>query len=215
MPADGKKGITVKVDAELHAQVKQYLEDHDMTMAEFVTMALTNELHPKFNVKEEKNMGNMRTLAFQVPEDLFQRIKDYLQRNNMTQKEFVIGLIETELEREQTVHEGMGDTQEELGEQEEESEEQEESSREEDFEAGLEENEAESYEGESEDYSDNEDEEESEGHSDDKEEESEDYFDDESESGDYTEDENETDTEEEDVSKDESETEGMEFFMGM
>lgn len=32
-------------------------------------------------------MGNMRTMAFQVPEELFQRIKDYLHRNNMSQKE--------------------------------------------------------------------------------------------------------------------------------
>ena len=44
-------------------------------------------------------MGNMRTLAFQVPEELFQKIKDYLQRNNMTQKQFIIGLIENEIER--------------------------------------------------------------------------------------------------------------------
>lgn len=43
-------------------------------------------------------MGNMRTLAFQVTEELFQKIKDYLQRNNMTQKQFVIGLIENEIE---------------------------------------------------------------------------------------------------------------------
>lgn len=44
----------------------------------------------------------MRTLAFQVPEELFQQIKDYLQRNNMTQKEFVIGLIKTEIDRDLT-----------------------------------------------------------------------------------------------------------------
>ncbi len=44
-------------------------------------------------------MGNMRTLVFRVPEELFQKIKDYLQRNNMTQKQFVIGLIENEIER--------------------------------------------------------------------------------------------------------------------
>lgn len=43
-------------------------------------------------------MEKMRTLAFQVPEDLFQRIKDYLHRNNMTQRQFVIGLIENEIE---------------------------------------------------------------------------------------------------------------------
>ena len=44
-------------------------------------------------------MGNMRTMAFQVPEELFHKIKDYLQRNNMTQKQFVIGLIESEINR--------------------------------------------------------------------------------------------------------------------
>ena len=47
-------------------------------------------------------MSNMRTLAFQVPEELFQQIKDYLLRNNMTQKEFVIGLIKTEIDRDLT-----------------------------------------------------------------------------------------------------------------
>ena len=99
MSTNEKKGITVRIDAELHAEVRQYLEKHEMTMAEFVTLALQDELHPKFNIQEEKNMGNMRTLAFQVPEELFQKIKDYLQRNNMTQKEFVIGLIENEIER--------------------------------------------------------------------------------------------------------------------
>ena len=86
MAADGKKGITVKVDAALHAEITQYLQDHGMTMTEFVTLALQDELHPKIDEKEGKNMEKMRTLAFQVPESLFQRIKDYLHRNNMTQK---------------------------------------------------------------------------------------------------------------------------------
>ena len=102
MSVNEKKGITVKVDAELHAEVRQYLERHGITMAEFVALALEDELHPKFRMKEEKSMGNMRTIAFQVSEDLFQRIKDYLLRNNMTQKEFIIGLIEDELERDLT-----------------------------------------------------------------------------------------------------------------
>ncbi len=78
MSTNEKKGITVKIDAELHAEVRQYLESHEMTMGEFVT------------------------LAFQVPEELFHKIKDYLQRNNMTQKDFVIGLIENEIERDLT-----------------------------------------------------------------------------------------------------------------
>ena len=112
MATEEKKGITVKIDAALHAEVRQYIEQHGMTMAEFVALALENELHPKFQ-QEEKKMENMRTLAFQVPESLFQQIKGYLQRNNMTQKQFVIGLIETELDREQNEREGMDEDQEE------------------------------------------------------------------------------------------------------
>ena len=107
MPNGEKKGITVRIDADLHAEVSQYLRDHGMTMAEFVSLALDDELHPKNQMKEGNNMANTRTIAVQVPEDLFQRIKDYLQRNNMTQRQFLIGLIEDELERDQTERESQ------------------------------------------------------------------------------------------------------------
>ena len=103
--SEEKKGITVKIDAALHAEVRQYLEEHGMTMGEFIALAVDNELHPKMEMTEEKEMGKMRTLAFQVTEELFQKIKQYLLRNNMTQKQFVIGLIEAELDREQTERE--------------------------------------------------------------------------------------------------------------
>lgn len=109
MSTNEKKGVTVKIDAELHAEVKRYIEQHEMTMGDFVALALQDELHPKLNIKEDKNMGNMRTMAFQVPEELFQKIKDYLQRNNMTQKQFVIGLIENEIERDLRQRADMGE----------------------------------------------------------------------------------------------------------
>lgn len=105
MSAEEKKGITVKIDAALHAQVREYLDAHEMTMAEFVTKALDNELHPKNEMKEGAKMANTRTLAIQIPEELFQRIKEYLQRNNMTQRQFLIGLIEDELDRDLTERE--------------------------------------------------------------------------------------------------------------
>ena len=44
-------------------------------------------------------MEKMRAMAFQVPENLFQKIKDYLNRNHMTQKDFVLGLITKEIDR--------------------------------------------------------------------------------------------------------------------
>ena len=46
-----------------------------------------------------------KTLAFQIPEELFNRIKDHLEREKqrtgrkLSQKDFVIGLIERELEK--------------------------------------------------------------------------------------------------------------------
>ena len=109
MPNGEKKGITVRIDADLHAEVSQYLRDHSMTMAEFVSLELDDELHPKTPMKEGSTMANTRTIAVQVPEDLFQRIKEYLQRNNMTQRQFLIGLIEDELERDQTERESEGE----------------------------------------------------------------------------------------------------------
>ena len=47
--------------------------------------------------------GNTRTMAFQIPEELFQRIKAHLERETqrtgrkLTQREFVLNLIEEAL----------------------------------------------------------------------------------------------------------------------
>ena len=99
------RGVTVKIPAELHAEVKAYLEVHGMTMGEFIAQAVDHELHPKIQItQEDKNMERMRTLAFQVPDSLFQRVKAYLGRNHMSQKQFVIGLIEAELEQDEALY---------------------------------------------------------------------------------------------------------------
>lgn len=58
MPNGEKKGITVRIDADLHAEVSQYLRDHSMTMAEFVSLALDDELHPKNQMKEGNTIAS-------------------------------------------------------------------------------------------------------------------------------------------------------------
>lgn len=89
------KGITVKVDADIHNRVKDEQETLELTMSQYITMVL--EEH--FSRKEEKLMdGKMRTMAFQVSEELFQRIKAHLGRSpRLSQRDFVIGLIEQAL----------------------------------------------------------------------------------------------------------------------
>ena len=99
--AEEKKGITVKIDAALHAEIRQFIEQNGMTMADFVSQALYNELHPKIQPQEVKNMDPTRTIACQMPEDMFQRLKDYLHRHGITQKEFVLGLVEAEIKRDE------------------------------------------------------------------------------------------------------------------
>ena len=117
MPTTQTKGITVKIDAALHAEIKAYLEQNEMTMSEFIALAAPDELHPTRQQEVHTMAENTRTLAFQVPESLFLRIKDYLARNHMTQRAFVIGLIEEELDRdEELLHrqeQGQEDTVEE------------------------------------------------------------------------------------------------------
>ena len=43
---------------------------------------------------EKTDMANSRTVAVQVTEDLFSRLKAVLAKNGMKQKDFLIGLIE-------------------------------------------------------------------------------------------------------------------------
>ena len=46
--------------------------------------------------------GKIKTLAFQVSEELFGRIKEHLKKTGLSQKDFVIGLIEQALEEAET-----------------------------------------------------------------------------------------------------------------
>lgn len=112
MPTDGKKNVSFKLDVDLHAEVKAFIEEHGMTTGEFMTLAIENELHPKIEVKEDKSMQNSRTMAFQVSEEFFQRLKAYLKRHNITQKDFVVNLVGKELDRDEALYENNSANQE-------------------------------------------------------------------------------------------------------
>jgi len=197
--ADEKKGITVKIDADLHAEIRQFIEDNGMTMAEFVSQALYNELHPKIQPQEVKYMGPTRTMAFQMPEDMFQRLKEYLHRHNITQKDFVLGLVEAELNRDQELRNAqIAETNE--SDEDEAEEPDEEDLEDEDFDED--EDESEDEESEEEDFDEDEDESEE---LDDEEE----PKDEESEDEDFDEDEDES----EELDEEESEEEAMSMAM--
>ena len=93
------KGISVQVPVDLHARAKAEQEQLELTMSAYIQQILEEHFTPKLDTKGGNDMsGNTRTLAFQVNEELFQRVKYYLSKHShLTQKSFVIGLIEAEL----------------------------------------------------------------------------------------------------------------------
>ena len=95
------RGITVQVPADLHGKVKAEQELLEQTMSQYIQMVLEEHFNPKLNEKGGTDMnGNNRTLAFQVSEELFQRVKAYLTKHpKLSQKDFIVGLIEQELDR--------------------------------------------------------------------------------------------------------------------
>ena len=93
-----KKNLCAQIDAALHMRVRQEQEQSGQTLSEFVEQLITDY----YKMKENSKMtGDMRTMAIQLPEELFERLKAYLKKNNLKQKQFIIGLIEDALEQDE------------------------------------------------------------------------------------------------------------------
>ncbi len=100
------KNLCAQIPLELHAQVCEAREQSGLTTAQYITNLLTEYFKMKMNENGGNTTmtGNTRTMAFQIPEELFQRIKTHLERESIrsgrkyTQREFVLGLIEEALD---------------------------------------------------------------------------------------------------------------------
>ena len=93
-----KKNLCAQIDAALHARVRQEQEQSGMTLSEYVEQLIQNYYSMKENAKMK---GDTRTVAAPIPEELFERLKVYLKKNHLTQKQFVTRLIEDALEQDE------------------------------------------------------------------------------------------------------------------
>ena len=93
-----KKNLCAQIDTALHARVRLEQEHSGKTLSEFVEQLITDYYKMKENTKMT---GDMRTMAIQLPEELFERLKAYLKKNNLKQKQFIIGLSEDALEEDE------------------------------------------------------------------------------------------------------------------
>ena len=92
------KNICGKIPVELHEKLKLEVEELGISIPKYLEMVIEEHMTRK---GEKANMADLRTVAVQVTEDLFSRLKAVLARNGMKQKDFLIGLIEAALEKEE------------------------------------------------------------------------------------------------------------------
>ena len=90
------KNICGKIPVELHEKVRAEIEEKETSTQIFIRQVI--EEH--FNRLENKGEEGMekRTLAVQVTEELFQRVKWAVTKEGIKQKDFIIRIIEKAVE---------------------------------------------------------------------------------------------------------------------
>ena len=92
------KGLTCKIPLDLHNRISGEMREKELTVSQYIELVIREHMDGGIA------MGKTRTLAFQVSEELFRKIKEYLARyeeiyhRKLTQRDFVLGLIESALE---------------------------------------------------------------------------------------------------------------------
>ena len=90
---EGKKNLCAMIPAELHARIMAEKEEWELnTLAEYVERIFAEHFEGGNSMKAE------RTLAVQIPAELFERLKEYLVAHNLKQKQCLIQLIDSALE---------------------------------------------------------------------------------------------------------------------
>lgn len=92
------KNICGKIPVDLHEKMKLEIEELGISIPKYLEIVIEEHMTRK---GEKTNMADLRTVAVQVTEDLFSRLKAVLAKNGMKQKDFLIGLIEEAIEKEE------------------------------------------------------------------------------------------------------------------
>ena len=89
---ENRKNLCAMIPVSLYTKVGEEKEKLALNLSQYVEMVLNEHF------EGGKAMANgTRTLAFQVSEELFMKIKEHLKKTGLSQKDFVIGLIENAL----------------------------------------------------------------------------------------------------------------------
>ena len=88
------KNLCAHIPISLHKRVRAEQELSGLSLSEYVTKLITEY----YERTGEKAMTETRTMAIQISEELFVRLKEHLKTTGMSQKQFIIMLIERALD---------------------------------------------------------------------------------------------------------------------
>ena len=90
-----RKNLCAMLPVALHTRVRQEQEKAGMSLGEYVEAMITEY----YDWKDGKIMtGEMRTLAAQIPAELFDRLDRYLKERGIKKKDFLVDIITRALE---------------------------------------------------------------------------------------------------------------------
>ena len=106
--AEKTRNLCAEIPLELHTKVRQRQAESGETLSRYMTALITKYYEMEENVKMDKD--NVRTVAFQVPTELFEQLKAYLKRNGIKQNAFFLDCIHRALAEAQEESNAAGDT---------------------------------------------------------------------------------------------------------
>ena len=89
--AEKTRNLCAQIPVELHDKVRQRQAESGETLSRYMTALITKFYEMEENAKMDKD--NVRTVAFQVPTELFEQLKAYLKRNGIKQNAFFLDCI--------------------------------------------------------------------------------------------------------------------------
>ena len=107
--AENIKNLCAPVPAGLPARVREAQEASGQTLSQYMTW-LIQTFYENQNKEEHMMNTDKRTVAFQVPGELFEKFKDYLQEKGIKQNAFFLDCIHRALAEAQEECKAAGDT---------------------------------------------------------------------------------------------------------
>ena len=90
---EGKKNLCAMISTDLHAKIMAEKEQLELnTLAEYVERIFTEHFEGGNDMQAE------RTLAVKISAELFDRLKEHLEKNHLKQKDFITQLIQQALD---------------------------------------------------------------------------------------------------------------------